>query len=374
MTLLRHIAALALAVTVIAACGTGADEASSDAADSAATPGGGAATEPAAETEAAQADPVTITWASTGGAFSEAEVTAVHGPYEEATGNTIEAVAPADIAQLQAMVESERVTWDVVTMPWHFGALHCGELFQPLDPERFDFSVYPEGTYGDCYAPIGRVGWIFSYNADSYPDNPPTSIADFFDTENFPGQRILLDSPHNILESALVADGVAPEELYPLDLDRAFAKMDEIKDDLTIAPTYGAIEQAMVGGQADMTIAVTARTVAIADQGVNLEPVWDFTMAGQTVQMVVAGSPNAETAQEVIAFAHEPEQAIAYAEETGLWPARTDIDPEQVDYTETQQKFNAFAGERGTVIPQDSEWYSERIDEAIEAWTNWTVG
>lgn len=377
MTKLRTVVSLVVLLLLVAACGNGGGADEPDATEAPATtetangedapPATGGGDEPAAE-------PQTITWASTGGAFTEAEIAAVQEPFTEATGHTFENISPAELAQIRAMVDADRVTWDMVTMPWHFGELHCGELYEPLDEQYFDFSLYQEGSYGECYAPIGLPSWIFSYNADSYPDEAPSSIADFFDVERFPGQRVILDSPHNVLEAALVADGVDPSELYPLDIERALAKFEEIRDHLTLAPTYGAVEQALVGGQADMTITVTARTVAIADQGVPLEPVWDFTMAGKTVQMVVKDAPNADLAQQVISFAHEPEQAIAYAEQTGLYPARTDVSPEDIDFTETQHKFNAFAEGRGTIVQQNPEWYSEQIDQAIEAWTEWAVG
>ena len=46
---------------------------------------------------------------------------------------------------------------------------------------------------------------------------------DFFDPAAVPGTRVTYDiAQYGLLEAALMGDGVAPGDLYPLDLDRAF--------------------------------------------------------------------------------------------------------------------------------------------------------
>ena len=61
----------------------------------------------------------------------------------------------------------------------------------------------------------------------------PKTWADLFDAEKFPGKRTFYKwSAPGVIEAALLADGVAPDKLYPLDLDRAFKKLDTIKDDI----------------------------------------------------------------------------------------------------------------------------------------------
>ena len=58
----------------------------------------------------------------------------------------------------------------------------------------------------------------------------PSSWADFWDVKKFPGNRSLClsDSPRTLI-FALLADGVPRDQLYPLDIDRAFKKLDQIK-------------------------------------------------------------------------------------------------------------------------------------------------
>lgn len=371
---------LALAA-VLAACGGNGDGASDT---TGAAPG---ASDASADTTAAGEAPATttgdtsgsnegrtITWVSTGGGYTEDEIEAFQKPFTEATGIEFENISPVSQEQIQVMVETDRVVWDVINARWHFAYIACDELYEPLDQSLFEGIPYPENSTHECFHPYARVARIFSYNAESYPDNPPDSIDDFFDTENYPGTRAIVDQPDGILEAALVADGVDPSELYPMDLDRAFAKLDTIKDDLLLAPSFGALEEYMVGGQADMTITVTARSNEIRDGGVDLVPVWDYTTASITTHYIVKNSPNADIAQELIRFIAEPEQQIKWAELSGLAPARDDIDPADIGYTETQAMFNAFAPDRGDVVFQDLDWFAEHADEVVERWTQWQLG
>ena len=62
----------------------------------------------------------------------------------------------------------------------------------------------------------------------------PETVADFFDTERFPGIRALPDSPVGTLEWALLSYGIPINEVYQLlsterGIRLAFAKLDSIK-------------------------------------------------------------------------------------------------------------------------------------------------
>lgn len=316
-----------------------------------------------------------LTWASTGGAFQDNEIKAIQEPFTAATGTAFENVSPADPAQVKTMVESGQTIWDLANMSWIYAGAYCGELYEELDSPQLDRSQFPEGTTGDCFVPTYRFANVFSYNADLYPDEQPSRIEDFFDTDRFPGKRVVFDYPKNgLLEAALVSDGVAPEDLYPLDVDRALAKLDTIKDDLIFAPSYGALQQMLVDEQAAMTITVTARHIATVEAGANLQAVWDFNTSDIGALVIPKGSPKADLAQEAIAFALEPKQAKNFAELTGLAPARLDVDIESVGYSDLQASFNAFLPDRGQVTEQDKPWWIENTDAVLERWTEWKIG
>lgn len=325
--------------------------------------------------EQAAASPAkTLTWASTGGQFQEDEKKALQEPFTAKTGTKFVNVTPADPAQVRAMVASGKTVWDLANMSWIYGGAYCGQLYEKLDDPRLDRSQFPEGTTHDCFIPTYRYANIFAYNADIYKDEAPSKIEDFFDVERFPGKRIVFDYPKNgLLEAALVADGVPPEKVYPLDLERALRKIDTIKSSLIFAPSYGAIQQMLVDRQAAMVLTVTARLIATTNSGANLKPVWDFTTTDIGALLIPKGTPNKALAQEMLAFVTEPEQATAYAKLTGTAPARLDIDVASVDYTDLQKSFNAFLPDRGRLLEQDKPWWIENTDAVVKRWTSWKV-
>ncbi|MBQ0826539.1 extracellular solute-binding protein [Streptomyces tagetis] len=319
--------------------------------------------------------PQTLTWASTGGQFQDNEIEALQKPFTEKTGTKFKNVSPADPAQVRAMVESGRPVWDLANMSWIYAGAYCDKFYEKLDHRDLDRSLFPEGTTGDCFVPTYRFANVFAYNADLYKGEQPDNIKDFFDTKRFPGKRIVFDYPKNgLLESALVADGVDPKDLYPLDVERALRKLDTIKDQLVFAPSYGAVQQMLVDKQAAMVITVTARAIATAESGANLKAVWDFNTTDIGALVIPKGTPRADLAQDAIAFAIEPEQAKAYAALTGTAPARTDVDIESIDYSDVQKSFNAFLPDRGRLAEQDKKWWIENTDKVLERWTEWKIG
>jgi len=316
-----------------------------------------------------------LTWASTGGQFQEDEKAALQVPFTAKTGTTFTNISPAEQAQVRTMVTAGKTIWDLANMSWIYAGAYCGELFEKLDDPALDRSKFPPGTTGDCFVPTYRYANIFSYNADMYPNAKPTSIKDFFDTKKFPGKRVVYDYPKaGLFEAALVADGVPPAQVYPLDLDRAFKKIDTIKDSLVFAPSYGAIQQMLVDKQASMVLTVTAREIVSAQSGANLVPVWDFNTTDIGVLVIPKGSPHKALAQQMLAFVTEPAQSIAYAKRTGTAPARPDIDLNTIGYTDLQKKFNAFLPDRGTTIEQDKQWWIDNTDALVKRWTSWKVG
>ena len=130
-----------------------------------------------------------------------------------------------------AMAESGAPDWDVVdvTINTLFTGTHDG-LLEKIDTSVVDTNrIAPQFVheYG-----IGCIAWSYNlaYNTKTFPaGRRPTTWADLFDTRKFPGKRTMLDQPTANLEAALMADGVAPSDLYPLDVERALRKIDTIK-------------------------------------------------------------------------------------------------------------------------------------------------
>ena len=163
---------------------------------------------------------MTLTFTSFGGVYQEAQRKAWLEPYTELTGVQFTEDENSSNATIKAQVESGQVTWDVVDVGNDFGLdVHC-DLLEPLD-----YSLIPRDELNadlgitDYRIPDITYGVVLAYNTEATAGAVPEGWADYFDTAKIPGKRGAWDySEGGMFEFALMADGVAPADLYPLDL------------------------------------------------------------------------------------------------------------------------------------------------------------
>ena len=181
-----------------------------------------------------------LVFASSGSSYQRAQTKAWLEPYSKETGTKIHQDWPTDYAKIQSMVENNKVVWDVVNVSNDFGLQSTAELLEPLDYFIIDGEPILEG-----YATEYRIACMLYANTLAYNTEriagTPSSWADLFDTQTFPGRRGFRKSPWETLEVALLGDGVAPEDLYPLDVDRALDKLDTIRDQMSASGNREAI-------------------------------------------------------------------------------------------------------------------------------------
>jgi putative spermidine/putrescine transport system substrate-binding protein len=317
-----------------------------------------------------------LTFVSYGaGTYQDAQEAAWLKPFEQSQGAKVTIAGPSDNAKLTTMVKANNVSWDVVDTDAFFPRENCGTLVEKIDVGSLA-GAFPKGTLSSCGVPDALFGLLFMYNAKTYGDKPPTGLADFFDPKAFPGKRVIFSADPTIgnLEAALMGDGVAPDALYPLDVDRALKAFDRIKSDLILSPTYGAQQQAMVGNQADMALVVSARAYSVLKAGgTNWKPVWDHVPVTWDVLVIPKGAPHTDLAQQFIRYASQPEQSAGFAERSGAGAANVNAKPEITD--PLQREVNAFSPEHQAIqVPVDAQWWTKNRAKTVEAWTRWTSG
>lgn len=324
-------------------------------------------------TEADPDAPVSLTYASFGGTFQDAQIAAFQEPYTAENPNvTFENTSPADPAKIKAQVEAGITTWDIADVPPYFAAQQCGILVEELELD-IDESQFDPATIGDCFIGAYQFATILVYNTETYTGSVPTSINDYFDTSGFPGQRGIVSVPQNgLIEYALLADGVSKDELYPLDVDRALSKWDTVRDDTTFASNNGALFQLIVDGQVDMALIVSSRAVAAIDAGATFKPVWDTTVLNFGAFVVPKGSTDKAAAEKFISFAVQPAQSQKFAELSSTTPVNLEADPQ---FSETGEMLNAFGpANDGTNITIDSTWWGDNFSETAAKLTTWLNG
>lgn len=315
-----------------------------------------------------------LTFVSWGGVYQEAESESFVTPFAEEQGITVKEDSPTDYAKLKTMVESGNVSWDVVDGDPFFVNPNCGTLVEKIDTSIVDTANFPEGMVSECGVPIIQFSQVIMYNTDTYSgDKVPKSWEDFFDLEKFPGKRAIGNSAtYGALEGALLADGVAPEDLYPIDYERAFAKLDTIKDSLQFWDSGSQQEQLLQSGEVDFIVAWSGRGADAVRNGATFEPVWDGGILVYNVLFVPKGSKHVDEAMELINFATSPEAQATLAENIAYSPANLKATP-QLD--EVGQKFLVTDPKIQAVsVQQDMNWWGGHLDEGTSKWTEWALG
>lgn len=217
--------------------------------------------------EQARADDAsTLTVVSYGGVYQEAQAKAYFEPYQkEHPEVTIRQESPTSNAKLKAMVDAGSVTWDIALVDDSFGLDADAAWLEPID-----YSIINKDDYLPGYATKYRLGadveaTAITYRKDKIQGAAPNTFADFFDTKKFPGKRAIWKySSGGVMEAALLADGVAPDHLYPLDIERALKKLDTIKSDIIWWETGAQSEQLITSGEATMGLLWLSRSIETA--------------------------------------------------------------------------------------------------------------
>ena len=261
----------------------------------------------------AQARDLTIV--SFGGSYQDAQREVYFAPFSAATGvAVIDEAYNGGVGVLRARAEGPP-SWDVVQVETDELMLGCEEgILLPLDWDALGADNFLPAAVHECG--IGTIVWstVMAYDADRFPENPPSTWADFFDTETYPGMRGLRRSPRAALEFALMAEGVPLEEVYATlateeGIERAFAKLDTIKDSLILWEAGAQPPQLLAAGDVVMTSAYNGRiTAANEGEGRNFAIAWGagFSYAVDSWS-IMANSDLQDQAMQFIEFASDPE-------------------------------------------------------------------
>ncbi len=317
----------------------------------------------------------TLTVADPGGPFGPAFRKAFYDPFQKETGITIVNVAreAEPTAQFKSIVETGAYIWDVCTLTLSARKiLEKGDLLEPTGIKEADApgmmaeALFPNFVGTDVYSTI------FAYRTDKMGDKAPKSWTDFWDVEGFPGRRALRKNPIDTLEQALLADGVPLEELYPLDVDRAFASLDKIKPHIAVWWTGGAQStQLLQSGEVDMISGWNARLQAAIDGGTPAELVWNQGLYSIEGWGIPKGNPKADAAREFVRFCTKPEQQALYTSELAYGPTN-------------RKAYDSIPAERAKVLPTapanisqmriaSEDWWSANRADMTERFNAWLL-
>jgi putative spermidine/putrescine transport system substrate-binding protein len=267
-------------------------------------------------------------------------------------------------------VQTKNYEWDMVGIgeSVHEQAIHEGFL-EPVDLSIIKKDSLPKGMISEYGVTAYSLGTNIVYRKDKFPKGGPQNWADFWDVKKFPGTRCLFNRSFTCLAFALLADGVPADKLYPMDLDRAFKKMDEIKPHIKVWWTQGTQSQQLIRDEVDMIGMWSARAVDLIEDGVPLELVWNGCENYNSNWCVAKGAPNAKLAWELIGFAA---QAKPQAEFTKLLPyGPTNPDSLALVPEARLRQTPSWPDNAKVSFVHDSAWLAPRLSKINERWAQW---
>lgn len=327
---------------------------------------------PAVFTGRASAADATLTVTSWGGDYNKSVREVFADPFTKETGIAVTLVDNGDMAKVKAQVQSNAVQWDVIDAPAAFATSGARDkLWEPLD-----MSIVKPGPLVQGPAPDYMAMYLYSggllWDSKRSPDGKhPVDFAGFYDVARFPGRRVMRSLASETLEVALVADGVPPKDLYPLDVERAFRALDRIKPHVSKwAATTPDQVNAVVQNEADFSYSYFNRVKAAQKSGAPL----DFSFA-QTVNSldyfaVPKGTKNKEAAMRFIDFCLRPDRQVA-------WAVRGYYLPNSVAALDEVKNSPSKAFlpdlENGKNVIVNAQWWSDNYTAVQKRYAEWMI-
>ena len=315
---------------------------------------------------AAKADEMAFT--SWGGTTQEAQTKSWAAPFEASSGIKVLQDGPTDYGKLKAMVDAGNVTWDVVDVEMDFAIKAAKDgLLEPID-----YAVVPKADLDPRFSNEHAVGsfyysFVLAWNKGAVPGEP-AGWADMFDTKKFPGKRTFYKwSAPGVIEIALLADGVPADKLYPLDLDRAFKKLDTIKSDIVWWGGGAESQQLIASGEAAFGQLWNGRVFALQQDGTDVGVAWNQNLTAADVLVVPKGAKNKASAMKFLAAATSPTGQAKFAEASGYAPINTKA---KAEMPADAVKALPDAHVEGQ-INLDMNYLAEHSDEIATRWYAW---
>lgn len=303
--------------------------------------------------------PTSITMVESGGTSGESIKEAYGVPFTKATGVKLVQETPTDLGKLEAMVKSVNVTADLLELGGASVQLAIErDLIEKLDWD----DINP-----DPMNPESKLEYAFGYQTFALymgardDAKPVTTWAEFFDTDRQPGKRAIPAYSTYALPIALLADGVKPEDLYPLDVDRALAFLETVADDLLLWEAASQTPQMLESNEA--VYAATWDNVRVAD---GFQVSYDNAVREMSFFVIPKGAKHVKQANQLL---HEMSKVENQAVSAELLPIAgpspdlmSKLSPEIVAEMPAAPEF------ADTQATYDYQWWADNAAEVGERW------
>jgi putative spermidine/putrescine transport system substrate-binding protein len=242
--------------------------------------------------------------------------------------------------------------------------------WEPLSASLFDASDLSIPATKDLVPFYTFAGGI-AYDPKRYPDGKyPKDFAEYFDANAFPGRRTFRNRPSETLEAALLADGVPPSKIYPLDVDRAFNALDRIKP--SVAKWVDSTPQTITllqTNEVDFSYSYASRVRTTAATGAGMAFSFAQTLNGLEYLAVLKNAPNKDSALKFVSYALQPARQAAVMELLGNTPnskkAISMLSPA------TRKWLPDMSSDQNLIM--DEWWWSDNFEKLSRRFKEWEL-
>ena len=311
---------------------------------------------------------VVNTW---GGSWTNAENEAFYKTFTKETGIEVKTSTPVSFAKLKAQVETGNYEWDVSSLnPASLKRADSDGLVEPLDWNIIDKAKANVPVYANGLGYIA-LATLLAYRTDKFPNGGPQTWADFWDVDKFPGNRSLYNRAFTGCGFGLVADGVAHDKVYPMDIDRAFKSLDRIKKHIRVWWKQGnQSQQLLADGEVDMMCMWSGRAAeSIARQKVPAAVSWIGHESYNSYWYVAKGTPRREQAMRFLEYGARADLQAKFCITLPYGP----LNPDAFQYIDAEtSKWLATNPEHKKVgyFP-DADWLAPNLASLNERWSQW---
>lgn len=226
------------------------------------------------------------------------------------------------LTTLVQQVEDGDVVWDVALIPT--------ENVLPLAQKGYllgiDYNVIDATALYPEIAMQHAVGQALYSTVIVYPwnaDPAPTGWSDFWNLSTFGGTRALRRSPVGTLEFALLADGVPANKLYPIDVPRAFASLEKLRNATLFYEDSKQPVELVRTGQVGLASAWSVRTT-LPDLANTVNVQWNGGMVSADSWAIPRGSQNSDVGMSFINFATRAVPSASFSRLQPFGPVNKD--------------------------------------------------
>jgi putative spermidine/putrescine transport system substrate-binding protein len=328
------------------------------------------------------------TW---GGAYGQSQKIAYFDPFTQETGTAVTVdTYDGTLAAIKAKIEGDKSSYDVVDLSSaSLDALCKDGLLEPSISEELAANAaqpaaaddFLSGALPSCG--VASMAWAVAFVVDleAFTKGRPTKIGDLIDLRGFPGKRALPNGPRYTLELALLADGVAPEQVYaelatPVGADRAFAALDKIKPEILwwdkAADPLAWLSSRKVAMAASYSGRIFRTAIGNPER---MGLLWDGQIYDVDLWAIPKGAANKDLAKRFVAFASAPERLAAQARLIAYGPMRKSAVPlvgKNPEVGVEMENFLPTSPENfKNALRFDATWWTEHGEELTKRFVAW---